>query len=94
MSQKYQALPPSPVKKSPSVIMMLLRFIKYLLFFIVILLWIISFIAIGILLLRNHTILSKKTAITFILIGVAPVMIVLIYIVQRRYAGQAIFKCN
>ena len=88
MSVKYQPLPSlssvSKKKNGTSVVMQFLRFIKYLLFFVVILLWIVAFIGVGVVLLQQKTTLVRKIATSFIIIGVAPLVIFLIYLIMSR----------
>jgi hypothetical protein len=76
----------------------LIRRLKYLLFVMVMLVWVIGFITVGVLLLKIHTIISRRTAITFILVGLFPILLLFLYVLVRRWRhgtfDWGIFKCN
>lgn len=76
----------------------LIRRLKYILFVLVILIWMIGFLTVGVLLLKKHTIISRRTAITFIVVGLFPVLLLILYVLVRRWRhgtfDWGIFKCN
>lgn len=76
----------------------LIRRLKYLLFVMVMMAWVFGFITVGVLLLKIHTIISRKTAITFILVGLFPIVFLIFYVLVRRWShgkfDRGIFKCN
>lgn len=77
----------------------LVRMIKYLLFAVVLIVWIAAFIILGALLLRIPTLFSKNKAYTFILIGLLPILILILYIflqikLYNRSFSLGLFRCR
>lgn len=85
-------------KYRSSYLFTLIRWIKYVFISLIMLIWIITFVGIGVFFLNIHTILSKKKAYTFIMIGLSPILLVMVYVLLRlpthRKLDWAIFKCN
>lgn len=66
----------------------MLRALKYVIFFVVTIMWIVCFIIAGVLLRRQSTIVGNKQSIALFVIGSIPVLIIVIYILQRIYTAK------
>lgn len=78
--------------------LIILRYIKYLLLFIVMVLWVVACISIGVLLIKFHTSFSKQKASYFIVAGVVPILILILYLLLRYQTHKTVdwglLKCR